>query len=260
MSVPVVEEILGYRVRCDGKIACIESIVRAIDDGSIARWLACLNPHSYAVATDRPAFELALKAADWLVPDGVGVVLASRVLGGCIRERVTGTDIFCALHDYLQARGGASVFFLGSIEGALATIRLRVARDWPALEVAGTYSPPFKAEFSDSDSDEIVRRINHARPDVLWVGMGAPKQEEWIHRVIGRLDVRFAGAVGAVFDFYAGRIERSAPAFQQLGLEWLPRLLREPRRLWRRTILSAPVFAYHVVAKRLSDCLRWNRG
>ncbi len=252
MSLPATEQLMGYRVRCDGTTACLDSIVQSIDDANNARWLACLNPHSYAVALGRPAFDLSLKAADWLLPDGVGIVLASRFLGGHIRERITGTDIFHALHDRLQAKGGASVFFLGSTEETLAIIRAQVAHDWPALEVAGTYSPPFKPEFSDSDIDEMVRRINHARPDVLWVGISAPKQEELIHRVIDRLDVCFTAAVGAAFDFYSGRIERSSPAFQKLGLEWLPRLLQEPRRLWRRMFVSAPIFAWHVVQTRVS--------
>jgi N-acetylglucosaminyldiphosphoundecaprenol N-acetyl-beta-D-mannosaminyltransferase len=85
---------------------------------------------------------------------------------------------------------------------------------------------------------------------VLWVGMTAPKQESWIHQLRERLDVRFAAAIGAVFDFYIGRIKRSPPAFQTLGLEWLPRLVQEPRRLWRRMFVSAPIFMWHAVTRR----------
>jgi N-acetylglucosaminyldiphosphoundecaprenol N-acetyl-beta-D-mannosaminyltransferase len=91
----------------------------------------------------------------------------------------------------------------------------------------------------------MIEAVNSAKPDVLWVGMTAPKQEKWIANNISRLNVRFIGAIGAVFDFYAGKVKRSKPVFQRLGLEWLPRLINEPKRLWRRTFVSAPIFILH---------------
>lgn len=244
------EKILGYTVYAGSPAVCADEIVSWIVEGSKPCWLACLNPHSYVSALDRPMFAEALKRADWLVPDGVGVVQASCLFGGRIRERVTGSDVFRGVHDRLQAQGGGSIFFLGSTERTLASLREKIATDWPALKVVGAYSPPFKPEFSDEEIDEMVAAVNAARPDVLWVGMTAPKQEEWIHRVIDRLDVKFVAAVGAVFDFYIGRVKRSHPVFQRLGLEWLPRLLQEPRRLWRRMFVSAPIFVWHVVRER----------
>ena len=250
MNRPVVEDVLGYQVYCAGKNACIAEIVDSLDIEAGARWLACLNPHSYATTRDRHLFAQALKAARWLIPDGIGIVLASRFLGGRISERVTGADIFHALHDCLQGQGGRSVYFLGSTDEVLEEIRSKMATDWSAIEIVGTHSPPFKPNFSATDIDDMVNRINAVRPDVLWVGMTAPKQEEWLHRVIDRLDVRFAAAVGAVFDFYIGRIQRPHRIFQRLGLEWLPRLLQEPRRLWHRTFVSAPIFVWHVIKSR----------
>lgn len=245
------ENILGYAVYAPPPAACADEIAAWIAGGGGPRWLACLNPHSYVAALGRPRFADALKSADWLVPDGVGVVQASWFLGGRIHERITGSDVFRAVHDRLQAAGGGRVFFLGSTEDTLARIREKMAEDWPALIVAGTCSPPFRTEFSDAEIDDMVAAINAARADVLWVGMTAPKQEEWIHRVIDRLDVRFVAAIGAVFDFYIGRVKRSHPVFQQLGLEWLPRLLQEPKRLWRRMFVSAPIFVWHVLKARI---------
>jgi N-acetylglucosaminyldiphosphoundecaprenol N-acetyl-beta-D-mannosaminyltransferase len=139
------------------------------------------------------------------------------------------------------------VFFLGSTEDVLKRIATRVSTDYPRIAVVGTYSPPFKVDYSDAELQEMLSVINAARADVLWVGMTAPKQELWLHRARPRLNVRFAAAIGAVFDFYAGRIRRSHPLFQYLGLEWLPRLLREPRRLWPRMLLSAPIFLRDVI-------------
>lgn len=243
--------LLGYKVRNDDLQGCLGDIQDAIERREAPRWLACINPHSYVVALQRPRFRAALQAADWLIPDGSGIILGSRILGAGIRRRITGPEVFYGLHDRLQSAGGYSVFFLGSSEDTLAEISQRMAKDWPAVRVAGTYSPPYKPEFSDADVAEMVDRINRAGPDVLWVGMTAPKQEEWIHRVLARLDVRFVAAVGAIFDFYAGQVKRSHPLFGRLGLEWLPRLLREPRRLWRRTLVSAPIFLWHVLRARV---------
>jgi N-acetylglucosaminyldiphosphoundecaprenol N-acetyl-beta-D-mannosaminyltransferase len=159
--------------------------------------------------------------------------------------------MFYGLHDFMQRSGSYSVFFLGSSNDTLLEIRKRMARDWPNVRIAGTYSPPFKPVFSDEDLEQMVLNVNAARPDVLWVGLTAPKQEELLHRILPQLDVCFAGAVGAMFDFYAGRVKRSHPLFRRLGLEWLPRLIREPRRLWRRMFISAPIFLGHVLLAKI---------
>jgi N-acetylglucosaminyldiphosphoundecaprenol N-acetyl-beta-D-mannosaminyltransferase len=115
----------------------------------------------------------------------------------------------------------------------------------------GSLSPPFKPAFSVADSERMVEAVNASGAEVLWVGLTAPKQEKWIREQQGRLAVRFAGPIGAAFDFYAGRIRRAGPTLQRLGLEWLPRLLQEPRRLWRRMGISAPRFVGSVIAARL---------
>jgi len=245
------ENILGYQVRRDGFEACLSEITESLVQGQERKWLATINPHSYAVALHRPEFRNALNAANWLIPDGAGVVLASRILGGEIRQRVSGPDIFYGLHDFMQKTENYSVFFLGSSDETLAEICRRMSKDWPNIRIAGSYSPPFKPVFSDEEIEQMVNSVNAARPDVLWIGLTAPKQEELVNRILPRLNVRFAGAVGAIFDFYAGRVKRSHPVFRRLGLEWLPRLLREPRRLWRRMFVSAPIFMWHVLLARL---------
>ena len=156
----------------------------------------------------------------------------------------------------MNRHGGQSVFFLGATEVTLAQIRTKMAHDYPQIYVAGTYSPPFKATYSEEELDVMIDAINAAKPDVLWVGMTAPKQEKWIHDNLGKLDVRFAGAIGAVFDFYAGKVKRSPLLFQRLGLEWLPRLIQQPRRLWRRMFISAPIFLFDVVKVGLQKFVR----
>ncbi len=246
MTVDCTEEMLGYRVMTGTVAACAEQAMRWVAEGDSCRWLACLNPHSYAVGLREKAFAEALCDADWLLPDGSGIVLASRWLGGCIRGRVTGWDIFQELLDRLNREGGHRVFFLGSTSETLDMIRARMAVDYPCVALAGFYSPPFKPAFSAEDDDRMVSAVNEASPDVLWVGMTAPKQELWIARNRHRLQVKIAAAVGAVFDFYSGQVKRPHPFFRRHGLEWLPRLVGEPRRLWRRTAVSAPIFLWHV--------------
>jgi len=118
----------------------------------------------------------------------------------------------------------------------------KYSREFPNVVVAGTLAPPFVTEFTDDQSLEMVNRINEVEPDVLWVGMSAPKQEKWIQANRTRLRACIAVPIGAVFDFYAGSIQRPGPLARALGLEWLVRLVREPRRLWRRTLISAPSF------------------
>ena len=251
------ENVLGYLVNAHTAAKCADAIMERLERGSkgealTCSWLACLNPHSYAVALDDQGFCAALHDAEWLIPDGMGVVWASRLMGGQVRERVTGSDVFLGLHQRMNAMGGLSVFFLGASDGTLAKISTRMTVDCPNIRVAGTYSPPFKLSYSTLELDEMITAINMTRPDVLWVGMTAPKQEKWIFENRARLDVRFAAAVGAVFDFYTGNVKRSHPAFQRLGLEWLPRLLQQPRRLWRRMFVSGPIFIWHAVKARLA--------
>jgi N-acetylglucosaminyldiphosphoundecaprenol N-acetyl-beta-D-mannosaminyltransferase len=196
----------------------------------------------------------ALESANVLIPDGVGVVLGSRLLGVAVSERVSGPDIFLGLMRSLDEAGGKSVYFLGSTEENLGRIRERVAREFPRIRWAGSYAPPFKAEFTEEEDAAMVEAVNESGADVLWVGMTAPKQEIWIHRNLPRLKVQLAGAIGAAFDFYSGKVKRSHWVWRRLGLEWLPRLLKEPRRLWRRMFISAPVFMWAVVREK------WLRG
>lgn len=242
--------ILGFPVATLTCSESLDAVWRWLGVGGPPRYMACANPYSIDVAAKDAAFAAALREADLLVPDGVGVLLAGRILGKRFAERVAGMDFFAGLNERANREGGLSCFFLGSSETTLAKIRERMERDYPAVRVAGTYSPPFKAAFDDADNEAMIAAINAAAPDVLWVGMTAPKQEKWIHQHRHRLNVKVIGAIGAVFDFFAGTKARSSEWMCRHGLEWLPRLAREPGRLWRRTVISMPRFLYNVVRHR----------
>ncbi|MGC8724660.1 MAG: WecB/TagA/CpsF family glycosyltransferase [Acidobacteriota bacterium] len=244
-------QILGYTITRESAGQVAASALAAMDRGD-RTWFACANPHSIVVAEGTPEFKAALHGADILVPDGAGILLASRILGAGIRERVTGMDVFLAVHRALQQRSGGKVFLLGSTPETLGAMVERLHREFPSVEVAGTLSPPFAESFSEAEERAMVQAVNRSGAQVLWVAMTAPKQEMWLARNWPLLRVGFAGAVGAVFDFYTERVRRSHPAFQRMGLEWLPRLLREPRRLWRRTFVSGPIFLARVIRERVA--------
>lgn len=251
------ERMLGYDIVTSPVQVCLERICRWIDGNARGRVFVCANPHSLVTAQKDPLFNAALRAADLVTPDGAGIVLASRLMGGHITDRITGSDVFTGLSRELNRRQGlrpCRYFFLGSNESTLADIQKRMAREFPHIQFAGSFSPPYKTSFSEADNQQMVAAVNAAHPDVLWVGMTAPKQEKWIFQNKDRLNVGFIGAVGAVFDFYSGRVKRSAPAFQRLGLEWLPRLLQEPKRLFKRNFVSSPVFLYHVFSGKYFGC------
>lgn len=245
------DNILGFHVSAASKEDCNDQILDWISSGEKGRYFVCANPHSMEVAREDSLFRESIQHADLVVPDGIGIVLASRILGGRIRARVTGSDIFWGVSSVLNQAKKASVFFLGSTEANLVRIRDRMRADFPGIKMAGSYSPPFKSEFSPADNESMLAAINRAQPDVLWVGMTAPKQEKWIYQNRDRLQVKFIGAIGAVFDFYTGNVKRAHPIFQRLGLEWLPRLIQEPRRLWRRNCISNPAFLLRVFGTKV---------
>jgi len=169
--------------------------------------------------------------------------------------RVAGPDVFETVLR-MQNEAGGSVFFLGSSEETLAKISDRIGLEFPNVTLAGTFSPPFKSVFSDAENQEMLRAINAASPDILWVAMTAPKQEKWIAMHRDQLHVGTIGAIGAAYDFFAGNLQRSHPILRDFYLEWLPRLIRQPRRLWRRTAISAPVFMFEVMRARLRKVLQ----
>lgn len=254
------ESILGFPLTKTSRDICIKQIMLWLDGPGpgpgYGKYFVCANPHSLEIARTDPHFDLALKYADFIVPDGIGIVLASRVLGGSIRKRVTGTDIFLGLSSALNRGKRHSYFFLGSTEQNLMEIKNRMSRDFPNIRVAGIYAPPFKPEFSKEDIRVMIKAVNEAKPDVLWVGMTAPKQEKWIYQNKNKLDVKFIGAIGAAFDFYTGAVKRPHPFFQKIGLEWLIRLIQNPLRLWKRNLISSPRFMLRVINSRIIRSLQ----
>ncbi|MBR1706876.1 MAG: WecB/TagA/CpsF family glycosyltransferase [Bacteroidales bacterium] len=209
-----------------------------------------INAYSYVMAQKDAAFAEALSKGDLLVPDGVGAIRGARIVGAPVpQERIAGYDLFDLEMRRLEERGGRC-FFLGSGEAVLSRIRERAAVDYPHIAVH-TYSPPYKGVFSDEDNARMIAAVNAVQPDLLWIGMTAPKQEKWAYAHFDELDVKGpVGCIGAVFDFYAGTVKRAPQWWQDHGLEWLYRFAQEPRRMWKRNVQGNLVSPFYFLRER----------
>ena len=212
-----------------------------------------INAHSYNTALKDPLFAEALAKGDVLIPDGASIVMACKWLKAKSqpKERIAGWDLFVYEMEKLNARGG-NCFFMGSSEKVLSLIKEKAKKVYPNITVE-TYSPPYKPEFTDEDNKAIIDAINAAKPDLLWIGMTAPKQEKWAYTHWNELDINcHCGTIGAVFDFFAGTVERAPLWWQEHSLEWLYRLLKEPKRMWRRYIIGNTLFLWNITKEKLS--------
>ena len=219
-----------------------------------------INAHSYNTARKDSLFAEALTNGDVLIPDGVSIVKACKwiMAKSQPKERIAGWDLFSFEMEKLERESeelrtkseeSKIVMFMGSSQKVLDLIVKRAAEVYPHLKVV-TYSPPYKPEFSDEDNKAIIDAINAANPDLLWIGMTAPKQEKWTYSHWKELDIHcHVGTIGAVFDFFAGTVERAPMWWQRHGLEWLYRLLKEPKRMWRRYIIGNALFLWNITLK-----------
>ena len=234
-----------------------------------------VNAHSYNTARKDSLFAEALTNGDVLIPDGVSIVKACRWIKAKSqpKERIAGWDLFAFEMEKLEMESvkcemlnvklednnstlnnqqstlKKTVMFMGSSQKVLDLIVKRAAEVYPHLKVV-TYSPPYKPEFSDEDNKAIIDAINAANPDLLWIGMTAPKQEKWTYSHWNELNIHcHVGTIGAVFDFFAGTVERAPMWWQEHGLEWLYRLIKEPKRMWRRYIIGNALFLWNITLK-----------
>ena len=208
-----------------------------------------INAHSYNVALRDILFQEALLNGGALIPDGASMVLAFKFLRREKIERIAGWDLFQYEMNKLNAKGGVC-FFLGSSERTLELVREKAKEVYPNIKIV-TYSPPYKKEFSEEDNKAMIDTVNSVNPDLLWIGMTAPKQEKWAYVHLDELNVHcHIGTIGAVFDFFAGTVQRAPQWWQKNGLEWAYRLLKEPKRMWRRYIIGNTLFLWNILKEK----------
>ena len=204
-----------------------------------------INAHSFNVANKDLIFSSAMRGSTYLLADGVSIVLARKIICGDKEIKIAGADLFEYKMKALNLTGG-KCFFLGSSDKVLKRIAERTKVDYPNIEVC-TFSPPYVSEFTEEMTNQMITKVNRFSPDLLWVGMTAPKQEKWVFLNYKLLDVKDTiGCIGAVFDFYAGTIKRAPKWMINIGLEWFFRLVSEPKRMWRRYLIGNAVFVKYV--------------
>jgi N-acetylglucosaminyldiphosphoundecaprenol N-acetyl-beta-D-mannosaminyltransferase len=215
-----------------------------------------INPHSYCESLKDPQFKKALQNSDILLPDGIGIVLAIKWLLGKNINKISGTDI----HFHLLKKAnkdGLKIFYMGSRKETLVLIKNRLSIDYPNC-IVNFYSPPYRTYFSKEENAKIISAINNFAPDILFVGMTAPKQEKWVYSCKSQINAKIICSIGAVFDFYAGNIKRPNQFWINLGLEWFIRFLKEPKRLFKRNFISTPLFLFYVIKTKLLLVIKSN--
>ncbi len=221
-----------------------EAVERALEliDAREGRYVVTPNPEIVMLAKENPALKEALAGADIVLPDGAGIVKGAAILGRPMKEKVPGIDFACGVMARLAERGG-SVYLFGAkpgvAEAAAETLRTR----FPGLVISGTSDGYF------SDDGPIIEKIKDAAPDFLLVCLGAPKQELWMAKMSGKLPVGLMVGLGGSLDVFAGTVKRAPEAWQKLDLEWLYRLLKEPRRIGR--MMKLPLFVIEAAGERL---------
>lgn len=227
-----------------------ESAIKEISDLATANkggYVCVASVHMVMEAHDDPKFAAKVNAADYIVTDGMPLVWMQKLQGAKTASRVRGNDLTIALCEH-AARENLKIGFYGGTQKVIDTMLERARADFPALQIAYAFSPPFR-RLSDAEDGQIIREINDSGTQILFVGLGCPKQENWMAAHRQKIKPVMIG-VGAAFDFYAGNLKESPELLGKLGLEWLFRLSQEPKRLWRRYLILNPRFVF-LAAKQL---------
>lgn len=218
-----------------------------------SNYITITNPHSVMLCHRDEKMREATARANLTAPDGVGIILAANLLGYKSKGRVTGPTLMLKLCDWGR-KYNYRHFFFGGAEGIADRLAERLSKLYPGLDVVGTHCPPFR-ELSPEEDKCIIEKINATKPDIIWVSLGAPKQEKWMAAHSKQVNATVMIGVGAAFDFHSGNIKWSPAWVRKLGIEWAYRLIQNPRRMWRRN-LDSPIFLAKVIHQRL--CMMFN--
>lgn len=227
-------------------------------DAKRGRYVCVVDVSNVMLARENPRHMDALRGADMVTPDGMPLVWVSWLRGVKETRRVCGPDLLpeiCARSE----QTGWRHYFYGGADGVADLLSGKLKTKYPALKVVGTECPPFRS-LSDGEKEATIVRIKQSGADIVWVGLGCPKQEAWMYEHARRLEGVVLIGVGAAFDFHSGRVARAPVWMQNAGLEWLHRLYSEPRRLWRRYLIRAPLFVALSLAETLAKRRAGSRG
>lgn len=248
VQVAPIAEILGVPVSRITMTGAIAAIRRTIEAGQ-AQYVCVRDVHGIMRAVEDPAMMAIQRGAGLVTPDGMPLVWIAKARGFDDISRVSGADLMETLCDATQDTG-IGHFFYGGREGVAERLITLLQERLPGLSVAGHYCPPFRA-LTPVEDENVVHNIRNSGARIVWVGISTPKQEFWMRDHVGRLPGVTLIGVGAAFDFHAGMVKRAPRWMQERGLEWLHRLASEPRRLWRRYLIIAPQFVFHVILESI---------
>lgn len=216
-----------------------------INDKKSSYIVTCNVDHIMKLQKDSDFYKV-YQEADLVIADGMPIIWASKILGKPLKEKVSGSDIIPFLSNHF-AQKQYKLFFLGAAPGIAQKAAENLINQHPGMKIVGTYSPSYGFENNQEEIREIIEMIKTVKPDILFVGVGAPKQEKWIHKYYKELNVPVSIGVGASLDFMAGNINRAPVIMQKTGLEWLWRLMQEPTRLWKRYLIDDSKFLTLVI-------------
>lgn len=239
----------------------MEELLAIIDgwiDRSERHFLCTLDVHALVHSHDAPDVRRIYQSASILAPDGMPIAWLLRRAAQPQAERLCGPDLMPAVIARSQ-QFGYRHFLYGSNESTLASLTAQLLARFPAAIVVGSYSPPYR-DLTASEERDVISRLNAAKPDIIWVGLGAPKQDRWMATYRDQLDAPVLIGVGAAFDFLAGTVRRAPRFVQRSGLEWVYRIVQEPRRLWKRYLYSNFRFALLLLKERWRHRSRDKRG
>jgi N-acetylglucosaminyldiphosphoundecaprenol N-acetyl-beta-D-mannosaminyltransferase len=249
-------DLLGVRVSAVSVPLAVKEIERWIASGT--KTYVCVAPVSTLVDCQKNAdYKDVVNRAGMVTPDGMPVVWMGKASGSRTIERTYGPDLMLAVVDAGQAKGRRHFWYGGKIE-TLDLLEKKLKARFPSLNVVGKYAPPVAA-YAGKENADVIRMINEAKPDILWVGLGSPKQDFWMSLNRPLLDVPVMIGVGAAFDFLSGQKPQAPVWMQKSGLEWLFRLASEPRRLWRRYLIGNAEFIYYLVRARIKQWSGWRK-
>jgi N-acetylglucosaminyldiphosphoundecaprenol N-acetyl-beta-D-mannosaminyltransferase len=234
------ETILGVDVSTDNYDALTSKLLKKIDNREKA-FIVAINPEKIIKAQEDTALMKLLNSADFQIPDGIGVILASKFKGGQIRERVTGIDMMLKLCE-AAAKHQKKIFLYGGKPGRADEAKVKLEEMYPGIKIAGTLHG------YEKDQQVVRNAINLSSADIIFVAMGSPAQENWIIANKDSLHPSVYQGVGGSFDVISGRIDRAPESFQKLGLEWLYRLIKEPWRIKRQVVL--PLFLIRAITSK----------
>lgn len=227
--------VLGVHVTVGDMDSIKQCVIENIEELR-GKYICVSNVHTTVMAYENRSYRRVQNGAAMVFPDGGPLSIACRLMGHKGARRVTGPDFMGEMFKEKKIKH----FFYGSTPETLDKLKEVLKIQYPDIQICGMYSPPFRT-LSPKEDEEIIKMINDTNPDIVWVGLGAPKQENWMAKHEGKIDAVMVG-VGAGFDYFAGNIKRAPMIMQKLSLEWLYRLLQEPKRLYKRYFSTNTVF------------------